>query len=179
MSKSKRKKTVTGYSKKNNILRELYDQTYARMDDNLRASAPDFKHFKARVLSTIRNDYYKGEKIDPSQHELFASVTQRELKAITKKRLNRETYTSPAERSRVNMMQGLKEKHRDVYNVIRKLSRDERGQFKKVEDNMTWNKDHGGYVIGGRYFVDVQNSPESVSIIDLITNTTLPIVMEA
>jgi hypothetical protein len=76
-----------------------------------------YKQFKARVIGRAKAD-------DIS------------IKEAAKKEARTETFLSPAERSRENLLGALKEKHADAYKQIRNLSRDEKGQFTSAKDNM-------------------------------------------
>lgn len=87
-------------------------------------------------------------------------------KAITKE-MNTETFVSPAERSRRNFIQGLKEHFKDDYNDLVKKSRDKQGRFKSIMENLVWDNERKGYILGGKYFVDVSNSPEEVIIFEI------------
>ena len=111
-----------------------------------------YKQFKARVVSRSKSDNIS-------------------LKDAAKKEARTETFWSPAERSRENLLSGIKEKHSEAYGRITKLSRNEKGRFTSVKDNLKWDKDRGGYVLksGNKsYFINVTNSPEEVNIEEIL-----------
>lgn len=94
------------------------------------------------------------------------------LKTALRKEANTETYTSAAERSRVNLIESLKEDFKGDYDKLRNLSR-EKGRFKALKENLEWSKEYNAYLVGGRYLIDVTNSPEQVIITDIETGTTV------
>lgn len=111
-----------------------------------------YKQFKARVMGRAKAD-------DIS------------IKEAAKKEARTETFLSPAERSRENLITAIKEKHAEAYGQIRNLSRNEKGRFTNIKDNMEWDKARGGYVLkaGSKsYFIDVTNSPEEVNIEEIL-----------
>ena len=130
------------------IIRQYYEIAKTKMDEE-QLSRIGYRQFKNRVLAHARWD----------------NLT---VKEASRKVLNTEAFTSPAERSRTNFIEGIKEHFKEDYKYLTRLSRDERGRFKALRENMKWDKDQKGYVIGDRYFVDVTNSPEEVVIIDLL-----------
>lgn len=106
-----------------------------------------YKQFKARV---------EAQKV----------ANNLNTRQAVRKVINSEQFTSAAERSRENLIASLKENFREEYNEIRNLSR-ERGRFKAIKNNLTWDKDRNGYTFIGNgilYFIDVSNSPEEVNI---------------
>ena len=88
---------------------------------------------------------------------------------------NTETFISPAERSRTNLLNALKEKYTPQYKTIKNLMRDEKGRFISLEDinrKLKWTKtkDKWGYtfmVNDSTYLIDVSNSPKGVEIIEI------------
>lgn len=87
-----------------------------------------------------------------------------DVKAAIKKELNTETFTTAAERSRSNLLESIKSDYKDVYDDLRYKSRDSRGRLTKLSGNMVWDTERNGYVVGGKYFIDVSNSPEEIVI---------------
>ena len=110
-----------------------------------------YKQFKARVVSRSKSDNIS-------------------LKDAAKKEARTETFWSPAERSRENLLSSLKEKHSEAYGKIRNLSRN-KGRFASIKENLKWDKSRGGYVLtsGSKsYFINVTNSPEEVNIEEIL-----------
>ena len=106
-----------------------------------------YKQFKNRVLSKAKADNIS-------------------IKEAIKKEANTETFVSAAERSRTNLINAIKEKHRESYDELRNLAR-EKGKFIKLKDNLEWDENYGTYVLragNSRYLIDVTNSPEEVFI---------------
>ena len=63
----------------------------------------------------------------------------------------------------------MKTKHREVYDEIKNLSR-EKGKYKSIKDNLTWDKERKGYTLnanGKNYFIDVSNSPEDIKVMEI------------
>jgi len=91
------------------------------------------------------------------------------IKMAAKKESRTETFLSPAERSRENLVESIKEKYKDAYKELRNLSR-VKGRFQSIKDNLTWDKDRKGYILTAgdkHYFIDVTNSPEEVNITEI------------
>lgn len=111
-----------------------------------------YMQFKQRVMSRAKADNMS-------------------IKEAAKRETRIDTFWTPAERSRDNLLAGIKEKHSEAYSRIRKLSRNEKGRFTSVKDNLKWDKQRGGYVLksGNKsYFIDVTNSPEEVNIEEIL-----------
>lgn len=91
------------------------------------------------------------------------------VKAAAKREARTETFLSAGERSRENIIEGLKENHREAYDELRNLSRS-KGKFQSIKDNLSWDKDRKGYILNAgdkQYFIDVSNSPEEVNITEI------------
>ncbi len=103
------------------------------------------------------------------KHRVQATMIEKDLnvRKASEKVVNSEAFTTPAERSRVNLKEAIREEFKSDWEELRKLSRDKHGRFKKVEENLEWNKERGGYVLGGEYFIDVSDSPKEIRIIKL------------
>lgn len=142
---TKRQKAVN--ARKYATIRKYYEVAKTKMTEE-QLSRITYKRFKKRVMA-----YSEAKEIS--------------IKEASKKVLNTEAFTSPAERSRVNLINAIKEKFPEQYKDIRQLSRNKRGQFTSVKSNLVWSKELGGYVLGGKYFIDVTNSPEDVIILSL------------
>lgn len=52
------------------------------------------------------------------------------------KEANTETFVSAAERSRKNLVESIKEKHRPAYDELKNLSRN-KGKYQKIKENLT------------------------------------------
>ncbi len=113
------------------------------------------------ILARVRFDIH-GRR-DMTDREILDSVSERELRKHIRKELNTEEYTSAAERSRANLVQALKGEFPDEYKILRSKI----GQFESMKNNLSWNKDYGGYVFMGRYLIDVSNSPKTVNIVEI------------
>lgn len=131
-----------------------------------------------RTYEAIRRGWNKtggqdleGHKITYKQFKnrvkLRMQMEDVNARVAVRKELNTETFVNPAERSRHNLVQGIKEEFRGTYKEMLKLSRDSRGRFVKVEENLTWDNERGGYILGGKYFIDVTNSPKDVQIYEI------------
>lgn len=109
----------------------------------------DYKYFKRQTIATA-----KAKNIS--------------VKEATKRVLNSENFVSPAERSRNNLIQGLKESFKDEYKQIQQLSRDAKGRYISIHENLKWDKDRKAYTftgVGGQtYIIDTTNSPLGVYI---------------
>lgn len=145
------KKEKLRNKRKYKIIRQYYEIAKTKMTEE-QLGRIGYVQFRNRVLAQQR----------------WNNLNVREA---SRKVLNTETFTSPAERSRTNFIEGIKEHFKEEYKYLAQLSRDERGRYKSLKDNMKWDKDQKGYVIGNRYYVDVTNSPEEVIIIDLMAGT--------
>ena len=106
------------------------------------------------------------------------------IKSAAKREARTETFLTAAERSRENILSGIKTKHREVYDEIKNLSRysgktirDENGritkragQFESISGNLEWDKERKGYTLnanGKNYFIDVSNSPEDIKVMEI------------
>ena len=128
----------------------------------------DYKGFKNRTLARAKRD-------------------KMTIRAAAKREARTQSFLSAAERSRENILSGIKTKHREVYDKIRDLNklnrysgktiRDENGkitkragQFESMSDNLVWDKERKGYIFNGngtKYFIDVSNSPEDVKMTEI------------
>ena len=143
LTKAQKAKNRKSYA----IIRKAYEQAKLRMTPEQK-SRITYIGFKHRVQATMRSNDVG-------------------VKEASRKVLNSEAFTSPAERSRANLKGAVKDSFKEAYERMRKLSRDERGRFKRIEENLSWDKERKAYVLGGRYLIDVTNSPEEINIIDL------------
>ena len=92
------------------------------------------------------------------------------IKEAAKKEARTETFLKASERSRENLIEALKTKHREAYDELKNLSRN-KGKFQSIKGNLTWDTNRNGYVLnsgGKQYFVDVSNSPEEVNIEEIL-----------
>lgn len=87
------------------------------------------------------------------------------LREAARKEANTQSFVSAAERSRVNLVQGIKSKFKEEYKMLREMTKDEKGRYRRIEDILKWDKDRGAYVFSGffgDYMIDFTNSPEAV-----------------
>ena len=135
---------------------------------------------KKRILSETKQIQKVYDKLDNSKltFRQFENRTRARMEAeglkahrAAVKEANTETFVSAAERSRANLLEGLKEDFNDEYKELQRLSRDAKGRFVSVKENLVWDKDKKGYylhTISGDYFIDVSNSPKSVEIVRML-----------
>ena len=143
-----KKLTQTQKNKNRNTYKQI-----RKVYDRLEEPNISYKQFKRRTLSRMA-----AEDISA----LHAA----------KREANTETFVSAAERSRTNLINSLKENFKEEYQKLRNLSRDAEGRFMSVKDNLIWDKDRKGYYLqtpNGNYFINVDNSPETISILDMMT----------
>lgn len=138
------------------------------------------KAINARKYATIRK-YYEIAQTKMTKEQLnrinyvsfkrrvmaYAQAKDLTIKEASKRVVNSEAFTTPAERSRVNLVDAIKERFPEQYKEIRNLSRNQKGQFTSVRQNLVWDRERAGYILGGKYFIDVTNSPEDIIIITL------------
>ena len=131
------------------------------------------------AYKAIRREYEKVKDKAPVSYIQFkrrvkarAKSDNMTNKAAAKREARTETFLTAAERSRENILSGIKTKHREVYDEIKnlnKLNRD-RGRFQSIKANLTWDTERKGYILnsnGTKYFIDVTNSPEDVKIAEI------------
>jgi coproporphyrinogen III oxidase-like Fe-S oxidoreductase len=128
------------------------------------------------AYKNIRKEYEKVKDKAPVSYVQFkrrvksrAAKDNISIKEAAKKEARTETFFSAGERSRENLLTGIKEKHGAAYSELKNLSRS-KGKFQSIKDNLTWDKDRKGYVLnaeGKQYFIDVTNSPEEVTITEI------------
>ena len=143
-----KKLTQTQKNKNRNTYKQI-----RKVYDRLEEPNISYKQFKRRTMSRMAAE---------GTSALHAA----------KREANTETFVSAAERSRTNLINSLKENFKEEYQKLRNLSRDAEGRFMSVKDNLTWDKDRKGYYLqtpSGNYFINVDNSPETISILDMTT----------
>lgn len=128
------------------------------------------------AYKNIRKEYEKVKDKAPVSYVQFKrrvkSRAERDdisVKAAAKREARTETFLSAGERSRENIIEGLKEKHAEAYSELRNLSRS-KGKFQSIKDNLSWDKDRKGYILNAgdkQYFIDVTNSPEEINITEI------------
>ena len=139
-----RKRLSKTQKAKNKAMYKNIRKEYNKVKDKANVS---YVQFKNRTLSRAKAD----------------NMT---VKAAAKREARTETFLSAAERSRENILEGIKEKHAEAYSELKNLSR-VKGKYQSIKDNLTWDKKRNGYVLSAgdkQYFVDVSNSPEEVNI---------------
>lgn len=118
-----------------------------------------YRQFKNRVLATAKLQDISIEK-------------------ATKKEVNTERFTSPAERARVNVLEGIKEEFKPTYKKIITMmrQRDSRGRFVKEPDfnpasKLSWDRERRGYTFvdnsGVPWLIDITNSPKQINLVRL------------
>lgn len=152
MRKKLTKKERTARKRKYDLIRKYYNVAMSKADKETQ-NRITYKRFKNRIRFRMETD-----NVD--------------LKTALKKEINTETYTTAAERSRTNLIESLKEDFKSDYDKLRNLSR-EKGRFKALKENLEWSTEFKGYLVGGRYLIDVTNSPEQVIITDIQTGATV------
>lgn len=138
LTKRQKAKNKTAYKKIRKEFEKVQDKSPVRIT---------YKQFKARVVSRSKADNIS-------------------LKEAAEKEARTETFWSPAERSRENLISAIKEKHAEAYEQLRNLSR-KKGRYASVKENLQWDKDRKGYTLvadGKSYFIDITNSPDDVTI---------------
>lgn len=128
------------------------------------------------MYKAIRKEYEKVKDKAPVSYIQFkrrarsrAKADKISIKEAAKKEARTETFLSAGERSRENLIEGIKTKHKAAYEELKNLSR-EKGRFQSIKGNLTWDRERNGYVLnagGKKYFIDVSNSPEEVNIEEL------------
>lgn len=122
----------------------------------------------ARAYKQIKKGYDTSDKSIPYiafKHRVQARMAaeNKTVKEAVKKELNTETFTTAAERSRTNFVNAIKKNYRETYNELRNLSR-YKGKYVSIVKNLEWDTTRNGYILGGKYFIDVTNSPEEINI---------------
>lgn len=144
-----RKKLSKTQKAKNKAIYKNIRKEYNKVKDKANVS---YVQFKNRTLSRAKADNMS-------------------VKAAAKREARTETFLSAGERSRENLLAGIKEKHAEAYSELKNLSR-VKGKFQSIKDNLSWEKvgNKYGYVLNAgnkQYFIDVSNSPEEVNIEEL------------
>ena len=150
----------------NKVVKDKSDLTYMQFRNNVKG------------LLNIKKKRNEEEKS-------ITKFSKEEIKNAAIKESRTDTIWEPWERSRDNLMSGLKTKHPEAYDKLKNLGsrysgktiRDENGkitkrtgQFQSITDNLTWDKERKGYILNAgdkKYFIDVSNSPETVSVVEL------------
>lgn len=128
------------------------------------------------AYKAIRKEYEKVKDKAPVSYIQFKRRVQARaksdnitIKSAAKREARTETFLTAAERSRENILSGIKTKHREVYDELKNLSR-EKGRYQSIKDNLTWDKERKGYTLnanGKNYFIDVSNSPEEINVMEI------------
>ena len=128
------------------------------------------------AYKAIRREYEKVKDKAPVSYIQFkrrvkarAKSDNMTIKSAAKREARTETFLTAAERSRENILSGIKTKHREVYDELKNLSR-EKGRYQSIKDNLIWDKERKGYTLnanGKNYFIDVTNSPEDIKVMEI------------
>ena len=117
LSKTQKAKNKAAYK----AIRKAYDKVkYSKENYQDGKMIIDYKGFKNRTLARAKRD-------------------KMTIRAAAKREARTESFLTAAERSRENILSGIKTKHREVYDEIRnlnKLNRD-RGRFQSIKSNLT------------------------------------------
>lgn len=112
----------------------------------------------------------KDNAISDTGSDDFQNMSASAIKKAARKTAHSETYVSASQRSRENIIHSLRTKFKDSFQEIKKLNREfrtKKGTFTSLKGNLVWSKEYNTYVLGGKYIIDVHNSPEEVNIIDI------------
>lgn len=142
------KKLTKTQKAKNRAAYKNIRKEYDKVKDKADISYMQFKH---RTLSRAERDNIS-------------------IKAAAKREARTDTFWKAPERSRDNLLEGIKEKHREAYDELRNLSRS-KGKYQSIKDNLVWDNSRRGYILNAgtkRYFIDITNSPEDVIITEVI-----------
>jgi len=95
------------------------------------------------AYKNIRKEYEKVKDKAPISYVQFkrrvksrAKKDDLSIKAAAKREARTETFLSAGERSRENIIEGLKDSHREAYDELRNLSRS-KGKFQSIKDNLS------------------------------------------
>ena len=162
LTKTQKAKNKSAYK----AIRREYDKVkYSKENYKDGKMIIDYKGFKNRTLARAKRD-------------------KMTIRAAAKREARTDSFLTAAERSRENILSGIKTKHREVYDELKNLSRysgktirDENGritkragQFETISDNLVWDKERKGYTLnanGKNYFIDVSNSPEDIKVMEI------------
>lgn len=128
-----------------------------------------YKNIRKEYNKLKSNDYnisYVGFKQRVLSRAKADNMT---VKAAAKREARTESFWTAPERSRENLLAGIREKHAEAYSELKNLSR-VKGKYQSIKDNLTWDKKRNGYVLSAgdkQYFIDVSNSPEEVNITEI------------
>lgn len=142
-----RKKLSKTQKARNKAAYKAVRKEYNKVKDKAQVS---YVQFKRRAVSRAKRD-------------------NTSLKEAAKKEAHTETFVSSAERSRENLIEAIKTKHKEAYDQLKNLNRN-KGKYQKIQTNLEWDKGRGGYILNTgekKYFIDVSNSPEGVDIEEL------------
>lgn len=97
------------------------------------------------------------------QSKSYKAVYGTSINSAVKKYSESTVFTPYAERATNNIVSALKD-----FGQLKPLTtmiRDERGHFTKFDRNqLKWDRAAGGYVYMSKVFIDVTNSPESITL---------------
>lgn len=155
----------------NKIIRRYYKKTDYRMytknkkdDGTYESEAISKRGFRHRVQAAM-----KAYDLSPLQ--------------AAKKVLNTESFTTAAERSRTNLLNSMRKEFNADYKYLvklnRQISRDAKGHFTSLKNNLQWDKDLGTYTLRGyrkegnkitpvKYMIVTTESPKRVFVEEII-----------
>ena len=95
-----------------------------------------------KAYKAIRKEYDKVKnKADVSYVQFKRRAVSRakrdntSLKEAAKKEAHTETFVSSAERSRENLLEAIKTKHKEAYSELKNLNRS-KGKYQKIQTNL-------------------------------------------
>lgn len=178
----KRFKNNVAIKKKANKIYRMRREFYNTWDNEQLRKELRLDQFNARTkailvannLKALEKKYGKDFNIDDVS---MGNFTSQQVKTAMKTVVNSEQFVSAAERSRNNLMEGIKKSYPDTYKNIRKLLRrynqQPSGQYAgslkiNYNEQLEWDKDRRGYTFvgndGKRYMINIDNSPEDIYI---------------
>lgn len=141
------------------------------MKFNINHKVKDFKN----VDSFLRTIYKENpliaetgynEEIFINQVKAIREVEGGTIKSAINKVANTAAFTPYAERAANNIIEATKKFKK--FKELSILNRDEQGHFKGFDKTqLRWDTTRGGYVYMEKYLIDVSNSPENISIVEL------------
>jgi len=148
------RKRLTKKEKQQN--KAIYNQI-KRAYDKIEKKNISYIDFRRRVLNEYRYKKAKGKQ---------ASVRE-----IAKKESRTRTFLTESDIGKENIINAMKNKFPDTYKEFKeKVGRNEKGQYRKLSAGLKWDRGRDSWVLDGRYQIKIDNSPENIYLIDLLTD---------
>ena len=155
----------------NKIIRRYYKKTGYEMYTKIKK---DDGTYESKAISKIQ-----------FRHRVQATMKAYDLSPLqaAKKVLNTESFTTAAERSRTNLLNSMRKEfnadYKELVKLNRQISRDAKGRFTSLKNNLQWDKDLGTYTLSGyrkegnkitpvKYMIVTTDSPKRVFIEEII-----------